>query len=363
MDTRKGGAPKRPNGLGKNSIAQKAAFVKPCAIYSAAARARAGTARLDPCPQPLQWESARPDNGPGGSRRRRGARRPTQTGSALPRSPQRGRRGREGRRGETPPEEQRSGRSTRARKRARGGAETRRRKAAKAPGEEAPGPEPRRGRGRGAPASRPAAQRRPRGKRGQPIRAPAAQRGEAKAQGRQREPTEPATAHTGRATAPGGSRAARRRQRRSSDSGAGRRRPQGASRASTAQHGGSTRSGEKATAGRRPNGEPDKGSSGAHTALRSDRRERERASREWGAAQAKKRRLGERSERTAEKPPPAGSRLAAPWGTTRRARVAQGGGPGGRSPLASRAQAAAHYAPRASAARAVRAAHVLHPFT
>ena len=28
MDTRKGGAPKRPNGLGKNSIAQMFAFVK-----------------------------------------------------------------------------------------------------------------------------------------------------------------------------------------------------------------------------------------------------------------------------------------------------------------------------------------------
>ena len=208
-----------------------------------------------------------------GEQRSCGGRSP-QPQAPGPRSPPAGGGGRGGARGEphrnrAPPENGTAqGAKHPSKKRARGGAKARRRKAAKAPGEEAPGPKPRRGRGRGAPPSRPEAQRRPRREQGRPQEARSAQRGRhsagtaASGHGAAQRRTRPERTRRGAAERPGDPKGRR-------DSGAGRGRPQRTSRASTAQHGGRTRSGEKATAGRRPKGEPDKGSSRAHTALRS----------------------------------------------------------------------------------------------
>ena len=162
-------------------------------------------------------------------------------------------------------------------------------------------------------------------------RKPTAERGEAKAQGRQREPTEPATAHTGRAREPGGSRAARRRLRRSSYSGAGGPGPKGAS---PARH---SRSGAAAPGEAKkrpqtpdPKGEGGKGSRAPHTFLAEERSD--------GSMGPGSSRASAHAGEGARLPAPA------PRGTSRRARFSGGRSARGarRPPKRANKQAAAH---------------------
>ena len=249
-------------------------------------------------PAPLQWESARLDGetpGEPGCAAARGPAGPP-AGPRASRSPQRGRRG-GGAQGRTPPA---GGIAQRAKhastKRARGRKPPARRHRRRAPGRGGPGPEAPEGARTGGPgeATR-SAKAPPRTARATEQGARSEARG-SKAQGRQREPTEPQRGAHGPSEEAGGQPSGPATRRGGAIAGPGR-----AARSGRAQRKrrGRTRSGEKATAGRRPNGEPDKGSSEPHTFLRSAGGAGA-CMLGVGAAAAKKRRLGDRRERTAD---------------------------------------------------------------